>query len=776
MRESQNDPNSGDQQQQTGESTNSPLEDIVNNDQDIMEEERILRTMANFLSLLADDPGTLLENNRSSDETFDVTEIGAEIRTRRQSGRRKRTHLSPGMNMGNMRNSTTPEREIPRSQEQTTENALLPSLMMGTITPDCPAPTLVEISPNPDFELNVTYPQQRGNETAELVHEKDQYRRSRSWAKQKLAAVIFSHPQPLRNFCLEAYEAARERSLNNNTTKEDNPTDAPKKPTHNKYLDERITYVTKIPRVILYENIPFSITLDTWNVVQEMTLDASFATIRITVMVLDASAHVVMNVLGGVTRFNPLIFANGIITRPFNMMGMTTEVVVSGIQSVATGVGSASSIALNRFSAKNRSPSSTGLVGSQGNLRRVRSPVKKTINQKLLRKLNNLNSAAPVVFYTELGDNNGGLSKHAKSRVQRMMHYDVSLRPFVATVKLQESFKKDYSRNESFYDDADADSESSSPLEGPFMCTPQSFPPTPASRAHVLKRGSRFADDVVFLARDQLRVYDGLESSNERTREMAQALTQGKRLAVFDAADCSGIDLSCGQHVATKVGNILYCSSRSMVPILRNCFVYFEMTVLGRSGGVLQTSMATLSFGLSTKEMPSTTLVGVWKGSVGLCTTGQILISGQWCSLGPDPTISPFGDRETVGCLVCLDDNSAFETWDGVMITATVTFNINGRIVSPRVPSAPISGPDQGSFASTQTNVPIEDVPPLFTLPLLVPAEEELYPTLTLHSPGTSVMCRFSAGDITARSRDAIGAPKNVTVYAVDGSIVFNGE
>ena len=164
--------------------------------------------------------------------------------------------------------------------------------------------------------------------------------------------------------------------------------------------------------------------------------------------------------------------------------------------------------------------------------------------------------------------------------------------------------------------------------------------------------------------------------------------------------------------------------------------------MLGHTGGVLQTSMATLSFGLSTKEMPSTTLVGAWKGSVGLCTTGQILISGQWCSPGSGPTISPFGDRETVGCLVCLDDSSAFETWDGVMITATVTFNINGRVVSPHVPSLPVSGLDQNFPASMQSNVPFGAVSPSFTLPLLVPAEEELYPTLTLHSPGTSVMCR----------------------------------
>jgi len=362
-----------------------------------------------------------------------------------------------------------------------------------------------------------------------------------------------------------------------------------------------------------------------------------------------------------------------------------------------------------------------------------------------------------------------------------MMHYDVSLRPFVATVKLQESFKRDLSTVDgSEGNNAEATSESSSPMDSsPFMCTPQSFPPTPASRRMVLARGTRFADDVVFLARDQLRVHDGLQSTNERTKEMAQALTHGKRLAVFDADDASaGIDLTCGQHVATKVGNLLYCSTRSMVPILRNCFVYFEMTVLGRSGGglIAQTSMATLSLGLSTKEMPPNTLVGAWKGSVGLCTTGQILVAGQWCS--PDPTMSSFGDRATVGCLVCLDDSSAFETWDGVMITATVTFNINGQIVRPPVPSLPVSALDHHmpSQQNLATGLSGGTVPPSFTLPLLVPAEEELYPTLTLHSPGTSVMCRFSAGDIVAASRDVIGAPKKVPVFAVDGSLVFDGE
>ena len=61
---------------------------------------------------------------------------------------------------------------------------------------------------------------------------------------------------------------------------------------------------------------------------------------------------------------------------------------------------------------------------------------------------------------------------------------------------------------------------------------------------------------------------------------------------------------------------------------------------------------------------------------------------------------------------------------------------------------------------------------PSFTLPLLVPAAEELYPTATLHSPGSAVMCRFSAEDIVATSRESIGAPEGRTIYAVDGSVI----
>jgi hypothetical protein len=324
------------------------------------------------------------------------------------------------------------------------------------------------------------------------------------------------------------------------------------------------------------------------------------------------------------------------------------------------------------------------------------------------------------------------------------------------------------------------------------MCTPQSFPPTPHSRSMVIARGNRFSDDVVFLARDRLRVHGGLESENERTREMARLLREGKSLAVFDAKDAaaSGIELTCGQHIAAKVGNMMYCGTRSMVPVLRNCWVYFEMLVIPRPVGnvVLQASVATLSIGLSTGEMPPNTLVGAWQGSVGLCSTGQILMAGQWCT-PLDSFMSAYTDSATVGCLVCLDDDSAFETWDGVMVTAGITFSVNGVVVSPPVsqlsvtgrpgtlPSASsvqmgLMGARLGDESMGSSNRIVGPGLPSATLPLLVPAAEDLYPTVTLHSPTSAVMCRFSAEDVNALSRESIGAPPGVTVYAVDGSVI----
>ena len=726
-----------------------------------------------------------------------------------------------------------------------------------------PTPALVAVSPNPPGST-AAFDDDGGGDNTEVYDDARDYNHTgvcvdidqqrRNWAQEKLASAVFEHPQSLRSYCLDAYLAAKGVNENGGhlVAYKESPGEIPETTVepdlrmqqqhnrrmmtrHNQQQQQRNNRLFFIHFLIdqIFNNVPLSVFIEVVEGVTEVSLDSSFAVVKITNVtthkIFTSIVHAIGHVWDQILNFNPFELLHAMVSHPFNAMGKTTEVVVSGIQSVATGVGSASSMALHRLSIKTEGSygSSSMLFTGQhsGSLRRVRSRENNGFNKKLLRKLSTMHSAASVISYTEIKDDTGGLSRHAKSRVQRMMHYEVSLRPFVATVKLpiNETFHSDSSTNTSVTSnktnragretstgaggaaskqdsesttggtartaanllknhntDASESSASSSPQTSPFMCTPQSFPPTPSSRRMVLARGTRFADDVIFLARDQLRVHDALDSKNERTREMAQALTQGKRLAVFDADDAStGIDLTCGQHVATKVGNMLYCSTRSMVPILRNCFVYFEMTVLPRPGANLipQVSMATLSVGLSTKEMPPNTLVGAWKGSVGLCTTGQLLTAGQWCSPA-DPTVSSFGDRATVGCLVCLDDGSAFETWDGVMVTAAVTFNVNQQVVSPPITAMPIvpAGSAGASSSNTEERRPHQATsagPSTFTLPLLVPAEEELYPTVTLHSPGTAVMCRFSAEDTMAKSRKAIGAPAGVTIYSADGSVMM---
>lgn len=66
-------------------------------------------------------------------------------------------------------------------------------------------------------------------------------------------------------------------------------------------------------------------------------------------------------------------------------------------------------------------------------------------------------------------------------------------------------------------DDADGGTSAGGGSASAFMCTPQSFPPTPVSRAHVMARTSRFSDDVLFLARDQLRLGENLKPGMDET-------------------------------------------------------------------------------------------------------------------------------------------------------------------------------------------------------------------------------------------------------------------
>lgn len=86
-----------------------------------------------------------------------------------------------------------------------------------------------------------------------------------------------------------------------------------------------------------------------------------------------------------------------------------------------------------------------------------------------------------VVAYRE---KNETLSSLTKQKVRRMMHYQVPLRPFEATIRCQAPQAEEDPAG------GDPTSEEEAILFPSVMCTPQSFPPTPISRACVMARSA----------------------------------------------------------------------------------------------------------------------------------------------------------------------------------------------------------------------------------------------------------------------------------------------
>lgn len=675
--------------------------------------------------------------------------------------------------------------------------------LSGNSVPSPLTPALMVVSPGATPEIPVPVSPHSDTNMQRLLEQ-----RKRKYAQEKITQAVFNNPMPLRDFCWEAWRAA-----NGIRQSKELP---------ELHIEPPNVHLIQLLGDLLFHNVPLTVFLDVVEATGGTTIDTGGATITISIAGLSLAASTIGTITSKVCDTtiycvtNPFRVLEAIINLQFNAMGKTSEVLVSGIQSVATGVGSASSLALHKISVGTNMSSSASL-GSYLHTRNNRQSVGTfhsgdgtALNQKLLCKLAEINDAALVVDYREKLDD--GLTRSAVSRTRRMMHYSVSLKPFVATVVNPRTNVEAVSRPyqdpelanvEPFPDSPDGRGSPTSSDEedsSPFMCTPQSFPPTPHSRRMVIHQRSQLSDDVVFLARDRLRVKGGLMSEDVLTRERSQALEDNKRLAVLECDD-SGIQLTCGRHCATKVpGNVYYASARSMVSVLRNCFVYYEFLILDMPGprpGQAPPPVATLSIGLSTNEMPPNTLVGAWQGSVGLCTTGQILMAGQWFS-PPDPAMYAYGYGATVGCLVYLDDDSAFETWDGVMLRATVRFNVNGVLVAPPVstlPGAPDSLPtstqmptraptelNSNSMAKSESLSPaslshsppdrLEPPPP--TLSLLVPSTLELFPTVTLQSTQTSVLSLFSFADIKASTRSIIGAPPGVVVYGLDGSVILS--
>lgn len=388
---------------------------------------------------------------------------------------------------------------------------------------------------------------------------------------------------------------------------------------------------------------------------------------------------------------------------------------------------------------------------------------------ELRRRLDVLNKTASLVSYQEGGGAHSSLTRSRAERVKRMMHYDIPLRLFQATVMVDAHSTSPLGAGE------ESELTSAKGMREPFMCTPQSFPPTPVARASVMSRSSQFSDDIVFLARDRLRLDVYSRCGDETTRLTAEFLKRQARLAVLNSHGASdGIALTCGLHCATKVGTGMYCSVRAMVPVLRNRYVYFQFSVTA-----LEATVPSLSIGLSTADMPLNTLVGTWSHSIGLSSTGHVLMSSRWytCKAGP----SAFGVGSTVGVLTFLDGANPYQSWDGEMVLANVTFSVDGKVVSlaPEVPLPGIAGPHAsagGGGMMQQKGGPALPGGHQLECSVSLPKNVDLFPTVTLHSTCTQVFARFCAADMLYTTRQAMGAPPNVPVYALDGSLAIGSD
>jgi len=174
------------------------------------------------------------------------------------------------------------------------------------------------------------------------------------------------------------------------------------------------------------------------------------------------------------------------------------------------------------------------------------------VGSSTLRRFDRVNGTAPLVGYRERPASG---SPSAQRRLEASMHYDVSRAPFAATI----AFRPRNASSSSLDEDGPAALSS--------VCTPQSFPPSPLLRTHVMAVSSAFADDVLFAARDALRVEARRDADDARpasapdpeiagAEESASAKPAPRPPAFgrFSADDkAAGVELRAAGHVALKV-------------------------------------------------------------------------------------------------------------------------------------------------------------------------------------------------------------------------------
>lgn len=226
--------------------------------------------------------------------------------------------------------------------------------------------------------------------------ERRRLREHKRMLQGKLASAVFSHPRPLARYCLDAYATAlglsegrrlrrleeeeegmmmmeeerRRRRRSTTMIRDDSDDgdgrrdcDAPPSPASS---SSSLAAAAGAPATLnggdllrilgsrVLDSVPLSVLLE----LVESTCDLSISTVlaagrvgtslaaRVASSVFDA----ILFLVNVASRLNPLSVFEFVMSAQRHAVGKTGDVLVSGIQSVATGVGSVSNAALNRLS------------------------------------------------------------------------------------------------------------------------------------------------------------------------------------------------------------------------------------------------------------------------------------------------------------------------------------------------------------------------------------------------------------------------------------------
>lgn len=276
-----------------------------------------------------------------------------------------------------------------------------------------PTPGLMALSPSESsLDAIVNSKDWDGDEEDEDMQRRLK-RRHQQWVQQKLTAAVFSHPRSIRSYCLEAHQAAKEIQRNRRERQDRHKLDpetlreppegesmARRELGRSQRRSDKQAHLLHFLVDTLLHNVPLTVMIDLAETIMDTGLDTSYAVFCLSVSSVNAVVsgllHAIQRAWDVITSFNPFAILDAIISMQFNAMGKTSEALASGIQSVATGVGSASTMALQRLSrgggsGLNMATSSSSLNEKVG-LRRSRSSQNNIIlNQKvgsLYRKCN----------------------------------------------------------------------------------------------------------------------------------------------------------------------------------------------------------------------------------------------------------------------------------------------------------------------------------------------------------------------------------------------------